>query len=61
MIKIQVVLTQKIHVYRERSNSGTIFGSIPLTNHTLLSLDFLMLLFQFLYRKSTRKKEFFEV
>ena len=30
IIKIQVVLTEKMHVYRERSNSGPIFGSVPL-------------------------------
>ena len=31
IIKIQVVLTEKMYVYRERSNSGPIFGSVPLT------------------------------
>ena len=30
MIKIQVVLTEKMHVYRERSNPAPTFGSAPL-------------------------------
>ena len=29
--KIQVLLTKKMHVYRKRSNSGPIFGLVPLT------------------------------
>ena len=31
IIKIQVVLAEEMHVYRERLNSGPIFGSVSLS------------------------------
>ena len=39
IIKIQVVLTEKMHVYHERSNSGYIFGSVPLRLYAKKSIS----------------------
>ena len=43
-IKIQVVLTEKMHVYHDRSNSGPIFGSVPL----ILNIHFSLYIFEVL-------------